>query len=108
MIALAKDAHLRFVSMQAFANALEQASQADAVTFVKPPTPPVQPLPAKVIIPPKPENKPPVLVTPPLEPTLPVVISKPAGTVLHTYRGHSDVVNAVTWSPDGKRIASGS
>src|SRR5579884_2544925 len=25
-----------------------------------------------------------------------------------TYTGHSDSVNAVAWSPDGKRIASGS
>src|SRR6266436_2032948 len=29
-------------------------------------------------------------------------------TVLYTYRGHSGWVNAVAWSPDGKRIASGS
>lgn len=27
---------------------------------------------------------------------------------LYTYRGHSDVVRAVAWSPDGRRIASGS
>ncbi len=32
----------------------------------------------------------------------------PLGTLLHTYRGHSDYVHAVTWSPDGQRIASGS
>ncbi len=25
-----------------------------------------------------------------------------------TYQGHSDYVSAVAWSPDGKRIASGS
>jgi eukaryotic-like serine/threonine-protein kinase len=33
--------------------------------------------------------------------------SGPQGTLYLTYRGHSNVVNAVAWSPDGKRIASG-
>jgi WD40 repeat protein len=32
----------------------------------------------------------------------------PIGTHLYTYTGHSYNVNAVAWSPDGKRIASGS
>lgn len=32
----------------------------------------------------------------------------PAGTLLYTYRGHSLYVDAVAWSPDGTRIASGS
>jgi serine/threonine protein kinase len=32
----------------------------------------------------------------------------PIGTTLLTYRGHSLGLNAVAWSPDGKRIASGS
>ncbi len=30
------------------------------------------------------------------------------GSALYTYRGHNDLVWAVTWSPDGKRIASAS
>jgi|GEM_PF-1197150 len=30
------------------------------------------------------------------------------GKLLYTYRGHSNAVNAVAWSPDGKLIASGS
>jgi len=30
------------------------------------------------------------------------------GPTLYTYRGHSGIVYAVAWSPDGKRIASGS
>ena len=35
--------------------------------------------------------------------------SEPAiGTLFFTYKGHSDPVLAVAWSPDGKRIASGS
>ena len=37
---------------------------------------------------------------------------RPSSTVkvasFYTYRGHTDRVNAVIWSPDGKRIASGS
>ena len=32
--------------------------------------------------------------------------SKPLGTMLLTYRGHTGAVFAVAWSPDGKRIAS--
>jgi WD40 repeat protein len=32
----------------------------------------------------------------------------PMGTTLVTYTGHTDDVNAVAWSPDGTRIASGS
>ncbi len=32
----------------------------------------------------------------------------PVGTTLLTYQGHSNEVNAIAWSPDGKRIASGS
>jgi serine/threonine protein kinase len=32
----------------------------------------------------------------------------PIGTTLYTYHGHNNVVNAVAWSPDGIRIASGS
>ena len=30
------------------------------------------------------------------------------GSNVFTYKGHSDVVKSVAWSPDGKRIASGS
>jgi serine/threonine protein kinase len=30
------------------------------------------------------------------------------GTVIVTYRGHRDFLNTVAWSPDGRRIASGS
>jgi eukaryotic-like serine/threonine-protein kinase len=32
----------------------------------------------------------------------------PEGTLLSTYTGHANAVYAVAWSPDGKRIASGS
>ena len=43
--------------------------------------------------------------TPTLTPTPTRV---PLGTTLLTYSGHTTQVNAVAWSPDGKRIASGS
>ncbi len=32
----------------------------------------------------------------------------PLGSLVSTYKGHSSVVNAVAWSPDGQHIASGS
>ncbi len=38
----------------------------------------------------------------------PPLTQSPVGTTLYTYRGHSRNVNAVAWSPDGRRIASGS
>ncbi len=30
------------------------------------------------------------------------------GSIIYTYKGHSDQVLTVAWSPDGRRIASGS
>ena len=40
--------------------------------------------------------------------TTPTSTPPPLRTTLFTYRGHTGGVNAVAWSPDGKRIASGS
>src|SRR6266566_2228994 len=71
MTALAKDPKERFGSVQAFANALEQASQSGVLTFVKPITPVVPP--QRVELPSKPAQP---AVTPPLAPTE-VVISSP-------------------------------
>ncbi len=42
---------------------------------------------------------------PPTQPALPL---PPIGTQLLIYRGHSDRVYTMAWSPDGSRIASGS
>ncbi|MEO8953929.1 MAG: serine/threonine-protein kinase, partial [Ktedonobacteraceae bacterium] len=78
MRALAKDTNARFPSIQAFANALEEATQ----------TAPPQAIPPKV-----------------LQPARPM---PPIGTRLLTYQGHTDAVYAVAWSPDGTRLASGS
>jgi eukaryotic-like serine/threonine-protein kinase len=48
------------------------------------------------------------LVVSTASPSRPVTASLPLGTTLYTYRGHSDSVLAVGWSPDGTRIASAS
>ncbi|HEX3643323.1 MAG TPA: serine/threonine-protein kinase [Ktedonobacteraceae bacterium] len=45
--------------------------------------------------------------TPTPKPT-PTPIPIPLGELLYTYRGHSALMNVVAWSPDNKRIASGS
>ena len=105
-MALAKDPKNRFGSVQAFATALEQANQGDIPTFVKPPTPIPLAQPPRVAIPPTlPAQS---SVTPSLPPTLPVAVSQQAGTIVYTYRGHSDIVKAMAWAPDGKHIVSGS
>ncbi|MGI9061696.1 MAG: WD40 repeat domain-containing serine/threonine protein kinase [Ktedonobacteraceae bacterium] len=78
MRALAKDSNDRFPSIQAFADALEEASQA-ALPQVIPP---------KVLQPARP---------------MPLI-----GTRLLTYQGHAEAVYAVAWSPDGTRLASAS
>jgi serine/threonine protein kinase len=38
----------------------------------------------------------------------PTATSLPLGTILFTYRGHSQLVRAAVWSPNGTRIATGS
>ncbi len=105
MVALAKEPKERFGSVQAFATALEQASQAYVATFVKPIvlTPLVQE--PRVVTPP---SLPPRLpVTPALPSQQPTIISQPVGTTLYTYHGHASKIASVTWSPDSKHIASG-
>ncbi len=38
----------------------------------------------------------------------PTATSRPLGSTIYTYHGHTDRVTAVAWSPDGRRIASAS
>jgi eukaryotic-like serine/threonine-protein kinase len=109
MAALAKDPKERFASIQALAIALEQASELEQSPFlaptvrVKPPTPTVHP--PLLTVPSRPPAGSPV--SPPLPPKQSEVGTLPVGTTLYTNRGHSGTVNAVAWSPDGTRIASG-
>src|SRR6266571_8316857 len=117
MMALAKEPKERFGSVQAFANALEQASQGEMATFVKPSAPMLAPMvqPPRVVTLSQPPITPPLPPTqlakpstaPQLPPTLPVAVSKPTGPTIYTYRGHADAVTSVVWSPDSKNIASG-
>ena len=99
-IALAKDPHQRFGSVQAFANALDHAYQPEqSITLHSPPPPapkPTPPLPATQ----------PVVATPLLWPGEPAVKPTPSPAILSTYQGHSSVVYVVAWSPDGKQLAS--
>ena len=99
MTAMAKDPKERFGSTQAFARALEQASLIDVPTIVKPLIQVVQPV---ITEPFATQDRSPIAS---LQTEL---ASKPVGTILYTYRGHSARVNAVQWSPYGKWIASGS
>jgi len=122
MTALAKDPKERFGSVQAFARALEQACQSNVVALAKPPVPATQaeaqvpgvvtPSSSSVVqIPPvvMPSTLPPTLPdTPPSPSKQPPAISRPLGTTLYTYRGHSAKIGALAWSPDGMRIASAS
>ncbi len=101
--ALAKDPKDRFPSIQTFANALEEASQA-ALPQATPPKVLEHPMtmrddpyyyqddpqaaPSRVLQRPK--------STPPI------------GTRLLTFQGHTNAVIAVAWSPDSTRLASGS
>ena len=197
MIALAKNPKQRFASVQAFATALEQASQSEqnqsslASRPTSPPAPPsvlVTPphrFPEPIMLPTNrssaleqgnlPEQNPPSVslpvVTPPSQPLPPTVPTTPSNRIpkqttevppsdhpfqrgdtanikllalqpkkhfsrrtvivglttagiavasgsilwwvfsphpLYTYKGHANWVSSVVWSPDGKRIASGS
>lgn len=136
MTALAKDPKARFGSVMAFATALEQASQTGQTQFAVPgsqsllptmivsqplaPTvavnPPGQSLVPTVAVNPPSQPLAPTILTPPLEsPLPPAVLITPSGkapgspgTTLYTFSGHSGTVNAVAYSPDGTRIASGS
>ncbi len=94
--ALAKEASNRYATIQEFANAFEGASK------------PGKPQPAAETM----MSLPPTIIAKAAEPTMSpptsIVTAPPPGTHFLTYTGHTDGVNAVAWSPDGRRVASGS
>ncbi|HEY4033249.1 MAG TPA: serine/threonine-protein kinase [Ktedonobacteraceae bacterium] len=107
--ALDKEPKQRFATIQEFADNLEQACLSKK--FV----PPSQPLLVKHI---ERQAYQPILLARSLvqtekvwdtqSPTQLAKVSRLAGTLLCAYQGHSEGVQAVAWSPDGSRIASGS
>src|SRR5260370_17580430 len=107
--ALDKEPLQRFATVQEFASTLEQASQSEK--FV----PPSQLLLVKQV---EHQEYQPILLARSLVHTdkvwntqSPAQLRKSspvAGTLLCTYNGHSEGVQALAWSPDGSRIASGS
>ncbi|EFH85024.1 serine/threonine-protein kinase [Ktedonobacter racemifer] len=105
LTALAKQPEERFASVSAFATALEQASQ-DLLPTERP-----RPFESssRLETPPPPTR---TTLPPPFTATGPVPRSQQlvgsSFRQLFTYRGHSNYVDAVAWSPDGKWIASGS
>ena len=112
--ALAKDPQQRFASVQAFATALEQATQPASISHAVPPSK-VASFPTSAVAPPPSKHhlsRRTVIVGLAGIAVLATVSSGIWWMVtphpLYTYRGHSSAVYAVAWSPDGQRIASGS
>lgn len=125
MTALAKDPKARFASLQAFANALEQASKSDGRSSAAPTI--STPETVRVVIntdtiPPPPPN---VHFTQPMVPqpspsyvAAPVSSSsyikeRPAASssskpALCKYQHHTQAIRTIAWSPDRKLLASGS
>ncbi len=112
MIALAKDHRQRFASVQAFATALEQASQSDAATFVKVPPPAEQPprmttLPSQQplstvgITPPTPLPELPVEAAPRSQPPLSTIGAIPPGG--QQWSGQAGQMAGFTRPPQPKR-----
>jgi len=100
--ALSKDSKERFESIAAFAAAFEQAYMQVITSTVQ--SSETHDIEAEIST---------VLVSDPqteIQPFwfTPLPQTPNPGTLLYTYRGHFDSVTSVSWSPDGKYIASGS
>lgn len=98
--ALAKDPYQRFENVQEFAKALERASRLHVVPPTPHNLPPLSPFPS---LPSSFSLSSPV----PKTPSSPGILA--TSPVAHlTYRGHSEKVHMLAWSPDGHAIASSS
>lgn len=118
--ALAKDPRQRFSCMLDFASSLEQAYQgiqpvtpvASSPISITPNTIPISSNPGQTVG--APLLTPTVLAIPPIPNIAETTILPPnppkrkQGDIIHVHRGHTNFVRALTWSPDGTRIASGS
>ena len=119
LIALAKDPKERFATVQAFANALEQAALLDQPTqYARPsmplapasplPTPPVTPAQPPTVVVPQ-SRLPGASLTPPVMPSVSGSLKSDSGAgTLQSFLSHTEWVRSISWSPDGTRLVSGS
>jgi serine/threonine protein kinase len=111
LTALEKDPTKRFSSVRAFALALEQASQLNTSASQQVANPAGTDRPPVTVTSP-PVNRPVVSsvnnVPPVSPPYAPTIQARRAGTVVSTYRQHSNAVRSLSWFSDGMRIVSAS
>jgi serine/threonine protein kinase len=101
MKALQKDPAQRYENVQAFAEALEQASRAGVSSGRQE----IAPTQAATVSASGPRVAP-TVVSESAAALQPFALSQPPGTLVSTYRGHTRAVGSVCWLADGQRILS--
>jgi WD40 repeat protein/tRNA A-37 threonylcarbamoyl transferase component Bud32 len=108
--ALAKDPQQRYAQVKDYADAFEQACQnalqstAHGRSLATKVLPAISAKHTRIVSSVSPTI---ILGSTPILSHIPTGNIPPAGTSLYTYRGHSNLVHVVAWSPDGSKLASG-